>query len=291
MAAPVECSTADKLEYQFHPNSSGFQQFRVRASNDAHLALTNGPGESDPMYEIFIGGWGNTKSVIRRNRTKPEKIEAETPGILNGDEFRGFWVRWGNGSVAAGREGEGAPFVEWHDPEPFQINHIGVCTGWGACGNWILEQPRTIASGGHAANVCWVAAESGNLPPSAFQGGDDNGEPMFVARAHFQGGLIPGKLVPSHGCCYVAWGGAENPVPEYEVLCECNGRWVRAAGADIPPNAVTGGQSEDGEPLYVGRVAHEGSVTTGKVQPSHGVCYIAYGGQELAFPDYEVLVA
>lgn len=292
MAAPIECSTDDKLEYRYYPNNSGFQQFRVRAGNDAHMALTSGPLETDPMYEIFIGGWGNTRSIIRRSRAKPEKAEAETPGILNGEEFRGFWLRWGGGRVSAGREGESAPFIEWQDPEPFHVGFVGVCTGWGACGNWILEQPHQAQpGGGSAANVCWVAGDSGSVPPSALQGGDDNGEPMFIARASFQGCMIPGKLVPSHGVCYVPWGGAENAVNQYEVLCDCSGTWMRAAGGNIPPHAVAGGQTEDGEPLFVGRVAHEGSVTVGKVQPSHGCCYIAYGGQELSFPDYEILVA
>lgn len=51
------------------------------------------------------------------------------------------------------------------------------------------------------------------------------------------------------------------------------------------------GESEDGEPLFVGRVNHEGTLTIGKVQPSHGSCYIPYAGQELAFTDYEVLTS
>lgn len=80
--------------------------------------------------------------------------------------------------------------------------------------------------GGSAANVCWVGADSGGVPSGGMQGGDDNGEPMFVARASFEGALIPGKLVPSHGVCYVPWGGAEHGVTNYEVLCECNGNWV-----------------------------------------------------------------
>lgn len=78
----------------------------MRTSNDAHVALTPNAAEEDPMVEIFIGGWGNSKSVIRRNRTKPEKAEAETPDILHGSEFRGFWIRWAGGQYAAGREGE-----------------------------------------------------------------------------------------------------------------------------------------------------------------------------------------
>lgn len=31
------------------------------------------------------------------------------------------------------------------------------------------------------------------------------------------GGLLPGKVVPSHKVCYVAWGGAEHGLAEYEV--------------------------------------------------------------------------
>lgn len=62
------------------------------------------------------------------------------------------------------------------------------------------------------------------------------------------------------------------------------------SGAAVPDNALPGGETEDGEPLFVGRVQHNDTVTIGKVQPSHGTCYISYGGEELAFGDYEVLV-
>lgn len=89
--------------------------------------------------QIFLGGWGNTKSVIRKNRTKPDKVEIETPNILNGGEFRGFWVRWDSGIISAGREGEAIPFLSWADPEPFPIAFFGVCTGWGATGSWKIE--------------------------------------------------------------------------------------------------------------------------------------------------------
>lgn len=66
-------------------------------------------------------------------------MEIETPGILNGGEFRGFWVRWDSGIIAAGREGESIPFISWSDPEPFPIGFVGVATGWGATGTWKIE--------------------------------------------------------------------------------------------------------------------------------------------------------
>jgi hypothetical protein len=48
----TEFTTEDKLEYQFSPVTSGALHFKVRAANDAHIALTSGPAEGDPMYEV-----------------------------------------------------------------------------------------------------------------------------------------------------------------------------------------------------------------------------------------------
>lgn len=89
----LELNTPDRLEYNWYPFANGIQQFRVRAPNDAHLALCGEPNETQPIIEVFIGGWGNTKSVIRYNKTKPEVAECGTPDILSPNEYRGFWVR------------------------------------------------------------------------------------------------------------------------------------------------------------------------------------------------------
>lgn len=142
--------------------------------------------------------------------------------------------------------------------------------------------------GGGSGTACWVPAEGGVIPPGAVVGGQD-GEPLYVARARFNGALIPGKLVPSHNCCYVAWGGVENPVTEYEILCG-GGSWIPTSGDAIPGSAVPAGETEEGEPLFIGRAHHEGTVTVGKVQPSHGCVYIPYGGEELRYQEYEVFV-
>uniref|UniRef100_A0A182MW60 Farnesoic acid O-methyl transferase domain-containing protein n=1 Tax=Anopheles culicifacies TaxID=139723 RepID=A0A182MW60_9DIPT len=295
---PIELETEDKLEYRFVPAGNGVVNFKVRAPNDAHIALTTGPQESDPMLEVFIGGWKNTKSVIRKNRTKPDVAEVETPDILNAGEFRGFWIRWQDNVITVGNEGSAAAFLSFENPEPFPINCVGFCTGWGASGSWLIEPaseqtspsaPTAAALSGAGGAACWVAAANGEIPPNAVVGGSD-GEDMYIGRAQHEGGIIPGKVVASHGVCYIAWGGVENPKAEYEVLCDFNGMFVPASGSDIPPTALPAGESEDGEPLFIGRVTHEGSVTVGKVQPSHGVCYIPYGGQELAFAEYEIYV-
>lgn len=77
--------------------------------------------------------------MIRKNKAKPEKAEAETPGILNDSEFRGFWLRWSGGHIALGKEGETNPLIEWQDSEPFGIHYYGLSTGWGATGAWVID--------------------------------------------------------------------------------------------------------------------------------------------------------
>lgn len=71
-------------------------------------------------------------------------------------------------------------------------------------------------SGGGSA--IWVDASGGQVPPGAVVGGQDcSGEPLYVARAQHEGATLPGKLVPSHGCAYVPWGGLEHGKPQYQV--------------------------------------------------------------------------
>lgn len=164
----AELETPDRMEYTFLPVTAGSILFKVQAANDAHVALTSGPNETGPLYEvsggagrgferrrsrvspircnsvhfvfqIFIGGWGNAKSAIRKNKEKPEVAIVDTPGILSASEPRGFWMRWNHGDLTVGKEGQAQPFLSWKDPEPFGIGHYGICTGWGAKGNWYIE--------------------------------------------------------------------------------------------------------------------------------------------------------
>lgn len=75
-----------------------------------------------------------------------------------------------------------------------------------------------------------------------------------------------------------------------QVLVAANVAWVPVTEDNIPPNALPCGHNESGEPLFSGRVNHEGTLTLGKVQASHKVLYIPYGGDEISYSEYEVLV-
>ncbi|CAG7787162.1 unnamed protein product [Allacma fusca] len=138
----------------------------------------------------------------------------------------------------------------------------------------------------------WVAMEGGSHPKFGVHAGIDSGNKLYVARAHHEGAIVPGKLHISHSHVYIPYNMEEVPVFSYEVLIAppASLSWVPATGGDIPDDAVVGGQDTDGETYYIGRVITSGTVTVGKVHASHGVCYVAYDGKELNFSEYEVLV-
>lgn len=62
------------MEYLFRAILHGSISFSVDSANDAHIALTNQAKESEPIIEIFLGGWKNTASAIRYNKQKPDKV-------------------------------------------------------------------------------------------------------------------------------------------------------------------------------------------------------------------------
>lgn len=120
-----------------------------------------------------------------------------------------------------------------------------------------------------------------------------DGGPLYVGRAHHEGGLIPGKVNPDHNCCYIPWGGEEHAKEEYDILVaprNCDLTWVNAHDGQIPTGAVQGGFNESNDPLYIGRADIEGTFAVGKVNPDHGCLYLAYGGEEVAKTEYQVLV-
>jgi hypothetical protein len=48
----TEIETENNLQYQFSPVTSGKLHFKVRAPNDAQVALATGPSEAEPMQEV-----------------------------------------------------------------------------------------------------------------------------------------------------------------------------------------------------------------------------------------------
>ncbi|KAK7871550.1 hypothetical protein R5R35_010350 [Gryllus longicercus] len=141
--------------------------------------------------------------------------------------------------------------------------------------------------------VSWQRHSRGGVPHNALWAGlDADGSNIYVGRATHERDLLPGKVVPNKGGLFVAWGGAEHSKHDYEVLCNWHAvAWQQSSGGHVPPRAIVGGHTANGERLYIGRVLHNGALTPGKVHGSHRKCYIPFGGRELAFDRYEVLIS
>lgn len=286
----------------------------MRCNNDAHVVLLGSDAVAAPMVEIFIGGWGNSKSAIRFNETKPDKQQADTPDIVSGDEFRRFWITFKQNVIRCGREGEEAPLLEWHNTdEPFKVTHFGFSTGWGSSGLWRFDDEEKSSSSSSDSSededeikirqrgkkpffrrpAVWMDAKDGVVPLRAVVGGtDSSGEKIYVGRAKHDGALLPGKIVPSHGVCYVSHCGAEHAVAKYQVLVKnkcCDLSWVAAAEGQLPGGALQGGFTEDKVPLYIVRASHEGAAAIGFLNVTQQCCTYPYGGEEQCNAEYEAL--
>jgi len=103
--------------------------------------------------------------------------------------------------------------------------------------------------------------------------------------------LIPGKVFSDLKSMHICYGGGEHALVDFEVLLnDADFDWVQASNGNVPPNAVIGGQTESGEPLFVARAKHLYLTIPGKFHPSHKCAYVPCDWKEHAKNDYEVLV-
>lgn len=68
-----------------------------------------------------------------------------------------------------------------------------------------------------------------------------------------------------------------------------SGYWIADQDGDFPSNAVLGGITQAGELMYVCMRGINGRVISGKLAPSHKVCYVADAGREISVNPYAVL--
>ncbi|XP_016988944.1 uncharacterized protein LOC108051365 [Drosophila rhopaloa] len=136
----------------------------------------------------------------------------------------------------------------------------------------------------------WLHFSHGAIPQAAVVAGHDaDGDTIFIGRAFYCNDMLPAKIIPNKGKAYVAYANQEVELENYEVLSGSNYEWLPAENGEVPHGAVKVGQNVDGETLYAGRGYHAGSLTVGKVHPSHGCLYIPFDSEEVKIFAYEVL--
>ncbi|PCJ12627.1 MAG: hypothetical protein COB04_17470 [Gammaproteobacteria bacterium] len=108
--------------------------FQAKGANDLHIAIANSEDDGATLYEVVIGGWGNTQSVIRRSRAGAnEAITNNTDAMLD-NGWATYWVTLSNGRIAYGKGSEPGhnEKLSWQDPTPHNgLKWIGFST-WNA---------------------------------------------------------------------------------------------------------------------------------------------------------------
>jgi len=114
--------------------------FQVQACRDAHFALSELFNNiRTRTYEIIIGGNGNQNSFIRDDNTVGEVLRADTPNIMDCDNFKTFWVTWGiDYRIAVGRGARVnvGTFLDYVDIDKRNFQGFTISTYFTIVGNW-----------------------------------------------------------------------------------------------------------------------------------------------------------
>ena len=138
----------------------------------------------------------------------------------------------------------------------------------------------------------WVKTTGSKIPEGALRAGyEENGTPLFIARAKVEGILTSGKCGVHLPGAHIPFGGKEVIVNEYEVLVLPNSAlgfydWLRESNGKVPNKAL---QTDKG--YYVGRALYSGSLIPCKIatNPPHKCAYMGYREKEHNTKEYEVL--
>jgi len=117
---------------------SHYITFDFQACSDVKLALSTNPFiTTDNVYEIIIGGWVNTKSVIRRGLFGTQLAESNITNLVSCTESRSFWVGWENGNMTVGRGSVYGQevFMFYNDLNPHIVTAVSLSSGINDVGN------------------------------------------------------------------------------------------------------------------------------------------------------------
>uniref|UniRef100_A0A1B6JPK8 Uncharacterized protein n=1 Tax=Homalodisca liturata TaxID=320908 RepID=A0A1B6JPK8_9HEMI len=152
---------------------------------------------------------------------------------------------------------------------------------------WYQWKPHANCRG----QFTWRRNQPNWIPPRALPGGRDvDGTPLYVGRAMHEGDLLPAKVRADGMTAYVSYGGREFPEHQFEILASHHVAWQHSSNGEINNQAMVVGKTRQGEPLYAGRAWYNGSITLGKVHPSHKCLYIPFNGQEIRINEYEIML-
>ncbi|XP_071160927.1 uncharacterized protein [Mytilus edulis] len=134
--------------YRVFPSEKQFFRFEIEACHDAFILLSASIDlKSQDFYEICIGGSSNQITFLRRKYNDFNQLKISTPNILGCTEKSTFEIRWTlDGTIYLVKESAVGTetIIDWTDSIPLLIQGVGIMTGWGSDGIWIIESSKYI---------------------------------------------------------------------------------------------------------------------------------------------------
>jgi len=130
----------------------------------------------------------------------------------------------------------------------------------------------------------WVPYKRGQPYPShmVFVANDEDGFPIGIGRFKVEHDLLPGTFYTRERFVQVGYACTSHKnSEEFEVLCDGDLDWRETEKGDVDSQAVEGGKASGYEPLFIGKIVHEGKVVIGKIHRSHACLYIPWQAAEM----------
>lgn len=214
---------------------AGQQEPRQKPKTDSNvdpLGILNTPEKPKTPVNPTVSGKPTPTPQTPKNTTTSSSLDT----VLSSNGIATSWVP-GNGAsippnaVVAGNE-NGTPLYACRVRDKQNWVMLGKVVGEGCNYGFgkekVSKQFEVLVGDGD-----W--RQPTNNFAGAFDGGPDyNGEPRYLCRAPYQGGIHPGRLIPSG--CYISYGGKAFPVTDYEVFYPSVGALASNESISSPAN-------------------------------------------------------
>ncbi|CAC5426497.1 unnamed protein product [Mytilus coruscus] len=128
--------------FQIFPAYRRSLKFRIKTCAAAFILLSGAINLQSPeFYEICITSYRDNRIFLRRIRhnIKRQFVFKGFDDVLSCEEHRMFELNWGLSDWIILRSEKDGILVNWTDTSPIDIQGVGIMTGWGAGGTWIVE--------------------------------------------------------------------------------------------------------------------------------------------------------
>lgn len=129
-------------------SSHQFITFKVKACHDAYIGLIAGDTVTSQLYEIVIGAFGNTKSVIRTAQQQIPAARTVSGGqFVHCQLYKQFWISWTYSTIKIGKgmSRNNLMFITLSKRNGLNpINNIAIYTGFGSTGEWVFYKAGIV---------------------------------------------------------------------------------------------------------------------------------------------------